>query len=249
MAWGSVVSFASNVEALDLWIAGPVAVLPSKNPVQMAPVKRIRVLVPADYLRLGLDDSVRVSEHVGHRTRELQKEDPSFMLGHIYSLDKPVEPENVAMAKPVADRIQFTPEMERAWVGGYVALQAFYDLANDVPELKAIASVAVDKPSILQLAKLATGTIFMASFGGADPLAVNPAELGMAPVSTEAFNTYFSFAFGEHPIVSGAMIVTKPVPPFDTTAGILGLMAKHPKDVNRQIHVLVISGSRVQPVP
>jgi hypothetical protein len=177
----------------------------------------------------------------------LQKEDSTFQVGHIYALEKPVKPENVAHAKPVAEKIQFTPEMERAWVGGYVALQSFYDLANDVSDIEAIASVAVDKPSILTLAKVATGTIFMTSFNGADPLLVDPAKLGLVPVSTEAFNAQFSFGFGDHPIVSGAMIVTKPMPPFDTTAGILGLIARHPKDPNRQVHIVIISGSRGQP--
>jgi hypothetical protein len=201
-------------------------------------------MVPVDYLRLGLDDSIRVSVHMGRRVQALQKEDPTFQLGHIYSLDKPIKPENVAYAKPVAAKIQFTPEMERAWIGGYVALQSFYELANDVPEIEAIASIAVDKPSVLTLAKLATGTLFTTSFNGADPLSVDPAKLGLVPVSTEAFNAQFSFAFGDHRIVSGAMIVTKPVPPFDTTAGILGLVAQHPKDPNRQVHIVIISGSR-----
>jgi hypothetical protein len=244
LSWGPVVTFKSDVQALDLWIAGPVKMGEGEKTDAVAPTRRVRVLVPSDYLRLGLDDSLRVDQHMRRRFEAIRKEDPKFNGGGIYALDKPIKPENVGYSKPIAEKIQFTPEMERAWVGGYVALEAFYNLANEVPEIEAIASIAVDKPSIFKLAKLATGTQFMTYFGGPDTKSVDPAKLGLLPVALEAFDAPFSFGFGKDPIVSGGMVVTRPLPPLDTTAGILGMVAIHPKDPTRQVHAVVISGVR-----
>lgn len=247
LSWGPVVTFKSDVQALELWIAGPIEITESMKPGDIAPVKRVRVLVPSDYLRLGLDNSLRVDEHMRRRFDALHKEDPKFSAGHLYALEKPIKPENVSYAKAVADKIHFTPEMERAWVGGFVALEAFYNLANDVPVIEDIASIAVDKPSVFKLAKLATGTQFMTAFGGANTRAIDPAKLGLVPVPTEAFDAPFSFGFGHDPIVTGLMVVTKPMPPLDTTAGILSLIAVHPKDPRRQVHIGIISAVRGKP--
>jgi hypothetical protein len=164
LSWGSVVTFHSEVDALSLWIAGPVDTNddPASNTanIPLPAVRRARIFVPGDYLRLGLDDSVRANQYINHRTQVLLKEDPKFGFGHIYSLGKPIKPENIAWAKPVAERIGFSPAMERAWSGGYVALEAFYKLANDVPELKEIADVAMDRPAPWKYVKLAFGSHF-----------------------------------------------------------------------------------------
>lgn len=247
LSWGPIVTFKSDVQALELWIAGPVTITDPMPAGEIAPVQRVRLLVPADYLRLGLDSSLRVDQHMRRRFEALKKEDPKFKMGGIYALDRPIKPENIASAKRVADKIEFTPEMERAWIGGYVALEAFYNLANDVPAIEAIANVAVEKPPVWKLAKLATGTHFMTNFGGPNTHSADPAKLGLVPVALEAFDAPFSFGFGHDPIVTGAMVVTSPIPPYDTTAGVLALVARHPKDPNRQVHVAIISSIRGKP--
>jgi len=244
LSWGPTVTFKSDVQALDLWIAGPVTVGASAKSPEIAPVQRVRVLAPADYLQLGLDNSLRVDQHMHRRFIALRKADPTFKPSHIYALDKPIKPANIVHAKAVADRIQFTPEMERAWIGGFVALEAFYDLAHDVPAIRAIASVAIDRPSILKLSKIATGTHFVTSFGLGQTRLIDPATIGLIPVSTESFDAPFSFAFGDDPIVTGLMVVTKPMPPLDTTAGILAMIAVHPEDATRQVHIALISAVR-----
>ena len=76
------------------------------------------------------------------------------------------------------------------------------------PEIEAIASIAVEKPSVFKLAKLATGTQFMTFFGGPNTQAVDPAKLGLVPVALEAFDAPFSFGFGADAIVTGVMVVT-----------------------------------------
>lgn len=248
MSWGSVAVFHSEVDALDLWIAGPVNTdAGSKENAADSPlptVRRTRVFVPRDYLRLGLDDSVRASQYMNRRMKAILKEDPKFGIGHIYVLDKPVKPENIAYAKPVAARIGFSPAMEQAWTGGYVALQSFYDLADGVPELHDIASIALDRPAPWKLVKLAFGAKFKTFFGGPDARLIDPAKAGLIPVALEAFEAPFSFALGDEPIVSGVMAVTSPTTPLDVSAGILGLVAVHPKDKTRMVQLVAISATR-----
>lgn len=248
MSWGPVAVFSSEVDALDLWIAGPVDTgtgAKGKGADAPAPaVRRTRVFVPRDYLRLGLDDSVRASVYLDQRIRAILKEDPAFGYGHIYTLEKPIKPENVAYAKPVAERIGISPAMERAWAGGYVALQSFYDLAEDVPELREIASVVLERPAPWKLAKLAFGTNFQTFFGGQETqLITDPAKAGLLTGTLETLQAPFSFSLGNDPIVSGVMAVTSPTTLLDVSAGILGLVAVHPKDKTRMVQLVAISAT------
>ncbi|HEY4248893.1 MAG TPA: hypothetical protein VGM64_18865 [Lacunisphaera sp.] len=248
LSWGPVETFHSEVDALSLWIAGPVNTNDdaTSSPANTPPpvVRHIRIFVPGDYLRLGLDDSVRANQYINHRTQVLLKEDPKFGLGHIYSLGTPIKPENVAWAKPVAERIGFSPAMERAWTGGYVALEAFYKLASDVPELKEIADVALDRPAPWKYVKLAFGSHFKTSLDGRRAQLIDPAKSGLLPVALETFQVPFSFSLDNDPIVSGVMAVTSPGAPLDVSAGILGLVAIHPKDQTRMVQLVAISATR-----
>ncbi len=245
ISWGSVVVFHSEVEPIDLWIAGPAdtANVGDAAPASVAPapVHRRRVFVPRDYLRLGLDDSQRVSAFMAARVREIVKQEPGFKPGHIYALDDPIKPEKIAYAKPTGDRLGLTPAMERAWMGGYVALQSFYDTINEVPELREIAEIALEKPSLFKLAKLATGTHFMTGFGGSNGHVVDPARVGLFPARDECFEVPFSFAFGRDPIVSGSMIVTAPAAPLDVSAGIIAVIAFHPQDSTRVVEMVAMA--------
>lgn len=256
LSWGSTVTFRSEVEALDVWLAGPVDVgATAARPDNSVPlrVRRTRVYVPGDYLRLGLDDSERVDLHIRRRTTEILKADPTFATGHIYALDQPVKPEAVALARPIADRIVFTPELERAWMGGYVALQAFYDIVNDTKPLRDIARIAVRKPAPWKLVKVAFGSHFTTTFGGPDARLIQPEQLGLLPVATETFEVPYQLSFGKEPVASGWMVVTRPLPPLDVGAGILALIAFHPKDPTRSVEIVALAahhgGTPAKPAP
>lgn len=125
-----------------------------------------------------------------------------------------------------------------------MALEAFYKLVNDVPELKEIADVALDRPAPWKYAKLAFGGHFRTSLGGREAQLVDPAKMGLLPVALETFEVPFSFSLDRDPIVSGAMAVTAPGAPLDVSAGIIGLVAVHPKDKTRMVHLVAISATR-----
>lgn len=242
VSWGSVVRFKSEVEALEVWLAGPVTAQSDSNAA--APVQRLRVLVPGDYLRLGLDGAAMVDRQIGKLARAAKSDGRELQLGHIYWLDKPVKPENIRYAKPVAEELGITPEVERAWVGGGVALNAFYRVAEDSPPLRRIAELAVAKPRVWKLAKLATGTMFKGGVGNGQSEGIDPAAHGLLPVAQECFKLAFGMSFGEDPMVFGEMVVTSPTPPLDVSAGILALVAINPKDNRKMVHVVLVAAGR-----
>ena len=245
LSWGPAITFRSKPDVLELWLAGPVDVSPNaKSAPHAAPVKRLRLPVPGDYLRLGLDDYARIYLHMARLADASAKSGQPLAFGHIYSMDKPVKPENQKWAKPVAEQIGFTTEMERAWAGGHVAISAFYEIAREVPELRDIATVAVEEPSVLKLAKLAFGTIFKTNMSVLHGGSVDPAPIGLMPVALEAFSMQYGLSFGEDPVVHGEMIVTKPVPPLDVCAGVLGLVAVSPRDSKRLVQINILSAQR-----
>lgn len=245
LSWGPVVTFKSEVATLDLWIAGPVTISPTPSkPPAIAPVKRARLSVPVDFLRLGLDNAIRVDQHIGRRAEALSKEGANFDFGALYAVDSPLPPEAIASAKAAVDQIGFSPETERVWIGGYLALQTFYTIVTTSPELASIASIAIRKPRLWGLSSALKGTQFKASFGGPATIALDPAERGMLPVPTESFEARYAFFFGEAPITGGSLVVSHAAPPLDTAAGILSLFATHPQNPRRIVQVAIVSAVR-----
>ncbi len=246
LSWGPVLTFRSETDALDLWIAGPVdAAAPADGAA--ARVRRVRIFVPREFLRLGLDASARATVTFASRLRQAQAEDPGFRAGHLFALDRAIPPDEIERAKPVAARVGFTPELERAWVGGIVALQAFYELVDDVPELREIVAPALAKPSAWKLAKSVFGTHSRTEFGGGGTSRLDARDVGLLPVATETFGAPVSFAFDKDPIVAGVLVVTAPVAPLDLCAGVLAGVAAHPKDRKRVVELQVISTARGAP--
>ena len=92
VSWGPVVTFQSHAEALEVWIAGPVDMksATTEAATKPAPVKRLRVRVPGDYLRLGLDNSARVDLRIRSLVAAAERENKPVDMGNIYALDKPV---------------------------------------------------------------------------------------------------------------------------------------------------------------
>jgi hypothetical protein len=245
LSWGPVITFKSKIEALEIWIAGPVDSPSSMTgPVQSAKTRRMRVCVPGDYLRLGLDGTARIIMHIEQRARETQREHLALNFGQIYAMDSPIKTRNIGYAKSVADQIGFSPEMDRAWIGGSVALETFYDTIEHVRLLRKIASVAIERPPLWKLALLVVGTQFKTMLGNGQTHPVDPGAFGLMAVKLECFSIPFEIFFGTDSLVFGELAVTAPSSPLDVCAGILGLLAVNPKDHRRMVQVVIISAQR-----
>lgn len=245
LPWGSTVVFESDAEAIDLWIAGPVVVDPSRSsanePALPPKTRRTRVYLAKDILQMGLDDTVRAQRFLHRQVEEIKHEDPAFNADHIFALHKPIDPKTVHWAKPRAERMGMTPEIERTWVGGWVALHAIYEALNGQPDLRRMVEVAFDKPSMLRLAKMALGTVFYMGIDGVNSKVLDPAQVNLPPIARECLEAPFLFSFDHRAISHGALVVTTPKPPLDLSAGILGAIAVHPKDRTRMVQASVIS--------
>jgi hypothetical protein len=241
LSWGSKVTFQSDAEALDLWLAGPVDATDGHASMAPPQTHAARVFVPSGYMRLGLDNSVRALMFLAGRVHALQTEDPKFKEASLYALAHPVPAEHVAQAKPFGDRIGMSPELERAWAGGYVALQSFYTCVESVDALQDIAGVAVQRPSLWKLARLATGTSFAVGFG--EPIRLDPIPPALLSVGHETFQLPYAFSLGRDHLVDGVMAVTSPTPPLDVCAGIIAFMAVHPSHPDRVVEAIAISAT------
>jgi hypothetical protein len=245
LSWGPIITFKSKIEALEIWLAGPVdSPSSTTGPVPPARTRRMRVCVPGDYLRLGLDDTARIIMHIEQRARETQREHLALNFEQIYATDSPIRARNIGYAKPVADQIGFSPEMERAWIGGTVALETFYDTIEHVRLLRRIAYVAIERPPLWKLALLVVGTQFKTMLGNGQTHPIDPGALGLMPVKRECFSIPFEIRFGNDSLVFGELAVTAPSSPLDVSAGILSLLAVNPKDHRRMVQVVLISAQR-----
>lgn len=236
-------TFESKAEALQVWVAGPVDVTTATTSadaaavVAPAPAKRVRVTIPADYLRLGLDDSARAALVLMEHVQRAKAEGRGLATEHLYGRESPIPPEQMGPGEELVAQLGLTTEAGRAWCGGYVALRTFLKAIEGVPALREIADTAVAKPGGWKLAKAAlTGKANLATNIG-NARAVDPTALGLMPVKSDVFLFDYSMAFGGTPVVEGALVVTAPAPPLDVSAGILGFIAAHPKDPRRAVHL------------
>jgi hypothetical protein len=241
LSWGSTVKFVSAWEAIDLWIAGPVDVTRAdRKPQQNVAVERARVLVPVEFLRIGFDRSARTNIELAQTIKRLTDAGVKLDFGLFYMLDKPVDVRAVPAAKELAHKLEFTPDKERAWAGGSIALQGFYELAVGLPELRDIVMNAVDKPSPLQLAAAAFGPDVRVTMD-LNVVHLDVAKAALLPVDSPAFEQKFTLSMGKAPLVHSGAGVTAARAPLDVSGGIIMFFAVHPKDLGRVVHALAIA--------
>lgn len=241
--WGPVSVFNANPEPLELTLIGPVQVNPVPGPRREAqpPVKRTRVLVPGAYMRLGLDGTARSLLHLMEANRRLMKDDPDYRRVNLWSRTSPVPAEEIRLYKPIVARLGWTIGQERLFVGGLVSLQSFYEIAKSVPELREIAMTVINHPSVWAMAKAAFGAGPHTQFYLNETLCpLQAREAGLLETGFEAYQIPFEMSLQDSTLVNCMMGVTRPVPPLDVSAGILALVAFHPKDARRVIEVKLI---------
>jgi len=241
--WGPVSVFNADPEPLEVTMIGPVQVKPGPRPGKEVRVEltRTRVLVPGAFMRLGLDGTARSCIRLMEASRRLMKEDPSFKPVNLWSRTSPVPADQLRLYKPIAARLGRTPEDERLFVGGLVSLQSFYEIAKSDPVLRDIAMTVINRPSAWALAKSAFGAGPNTQFFLNDSLCpLKASEAGLLEVGAEVFQVPFEMSLQGTALVDCFMAVTRPVPPLDVSAGILALVAFHPKDPGRVIELKLL---------
>jgi len=241
--WGPVSIFNADPEPLEVTVIGPVQVKPSPRSGKEPKVElsRTRVLVPGAFMRLGLDGTARSCIRLMEATRRLVKEEPGFKPVNLWSRTSPVPSEQLRLYKPIAARLGRTPEDERLFVGGLVSLQSFYEIAKSDPVLRDIAMTVINRPSAWALAKSAFGAGPNTQFFLNDGLCpLKASDAGIVEPGFEIFQVPFEMSLQGTSLVNCFMAVTRPVPPLDVSAGILALVAIHPKDTTRVIELKLL---------
>jgi hypothetical protein len=192
-------------------------------------------------MRLGLDGTARSCIRLMEATRRLMADDPQYKPVSLWSRTSPVPVQEIRLYKPIAAKLGRTPEDERLFVGGLVSLQSFYEIARGEPVLREIAMTVINKPSVWSMAKAAFGAGPNTQFFLNDTLCrIRPAEFGLLDPGLETYQVPFEMSLQGTTLVNCFIAVTRPVPPLDVSAGIIGLVAFHPKDIRKVIELKLL---------
>lgn len=126
--------------------------------------------------------------------------------------------------------------VERAFAGMMPALSAFFEAVQSVPALKSIVWDVIDLPSAWSLVK-GRGNLNL-GFGINDFGEVDAKEWDLA---SEVYRMSVPMSLNNQPALDVTFFVTAPRPPLLTTAGVVGIVATHPKKKQKRLEIRVVS--------
>ena len=200
--------------ALDIQTTGPFS---SSHPGNAPATKPARTMISPDLLGLGLDQSCRASiKWFRNSTGVAPKE-------------KPPAP---------------SPEEQRALVGFFPALMAFFEAVEKTPGLRDILWDIVEKPSVWSIlrrgGRVDTGIDFKETPSLIEARAEKPATAG------DVFRMPLKLALNDQPALRCALIVTAPRPPLLTCAGIIGIDADPPEGSAKHLTIRLVASRRTE---
>lgn len=211
---GQTLEFSAQASrALKIHALGPFATLPvnPKTAAKKAEDKTARAAVFPEFLAMGLDRSARV------------------MLDH-----------GVTSATSVfTDEMKLSAAEEKAVVGGFVSLLAFFNTAQQTPGLREIVWEIIDLPSVWSLTRSLGKIRPNFNFGVALCGTLDPAGWGLG--ARPLYQYPFGITLNEKPAVNCAFFVAAPDPPLLTTAGIVGFTAESPSQHDKHMLVQLIA--------
>lgn len=225
---GADVVFTEDRAALVVRVLGPYKRVDDFNdPAQLklsvkdAKDVTTRILVNADFLRLGFDracESVLV-------VREAMKTQPASREFKWNIGTKPYPEDVIKEARTKADALGLTHERERAFVGAVPALQEFWRLASRTRGLQEIVKDVADLPwwSIIRKGgdvKSKLKPVFSAS----QRVTLN----GLRGAAETAYLFPFVLEINDSPALSCSVMAVDPRPPLLPSAGIVSIAAQSP---------------------
>lgn len=189
-----------------------------------------RVLVNADFLRLGFD---RACESV-LAVREAVKNRPGGGTFNWSVGPKPFPADAVKAARAEADRVGLTAERERAFVGATPALREFWRLVSRTRGLQDIVKDVADLPWWAIIRK-----------GGDVKSKLKPAFSASQRITLDGFRGIkapgyifpFELEINDSPALSCSVMAVDPRPPLLASAGIVAIAAQAPD--GKGPHVMV----------
>lgn len=230
---GLEVNLGGRRTAIAMTLIGPVTKRQADQGAVNPEVKRRRLLVNADYLRLGFDaacESALVLRAAG-------AESPGGAARFQPRLATKPFPEETAKANaPLALQVGFTPERERAYYGMVPVLLEFVNLIVKTPGLQDILKEVID----------VSWWSVLSSGGKAKPhiqvigRLVQKFDLG-AETTLQQYGFPFVLEVNDKPAMASILIVCEPWAPMATTGGVIGIQAGRPFDKEPQLTVRLIA--------
>jgi hypothetical protein len=229
---GAKHTFASTVATIEMRLFGPFLGDPKTNAGSPPREQKARMQVKSDYLALGLD---RWFADVFNRrgTRPLPND---------YS-SSPFTAEQIATTAAIAKEVGFTPAADRAAAGGLLALGEFFSVAQKTPGLADIVQQIVDRPSLWSIAThLGVGVRIHWATQKDIVVRWDPAAWGWpsVPVYRGAYRLDLNGALA----ANIEFLVTSPVPPLQTCAGVIGITANSASRPDRRVELRVLGARR-----
>lgn len=232
-ATGTEVKFAGRRAAIKLALLGPVTQVQADRGPVSPEVKRRRLLVNAEYLGLGLNSACEA-------ILALRVENAKRAPGDRFDTKlgrKPFPLEVTKANRALADEVGFTLERERGFFGSVPALMEFLNLIVKTPGLQDILKEVMDVSWWSLLASAGKTNIRLQYL----PANVEKLDSFGGGLAQHAFP--FALMLNEKPAMACVLVVTDPVAPVGTTAGVIGIQAGRPYAPEPQLTVRLV-GSR-----
>jgi hypothetical protein len=184
------------------------------------------------YLGLGLDRAAAASV----RIQEAATVHGPFRNGTV-----PFSPAEIEKSQELATNWKLTSAEERALAGSYPALLSYFNVVQHTEDLFDIASNVIDRPSLFSLA-IHLGIRSIGFDWQKQRLTSTAPRAWGLPANTTLYEIPMILMLNEHPSLNITMVVTAPHPPLLTSAGIIGILAEHPKKTEPYLTLRVISG-------
>lgn len=197
---------------------------------------RSRALVSRDFLRLDLYRTAEVVRRI-HAAAEAS-------LGKAWSFHSGTQPYGAAVVaanRRNLARLPMDVADRRSFTGSILALSEFFQVIQATPGLDRILLQVIEKPGVMDLLRHAgeTGPSFTIVFAGP----VDASDVFWAgggphvPTDLLGINVIL---FGR-PVLTMALVLTPPAPPFEVTAGVLGAVAWGPAHPDRVVVVRLLA--------
>lgn len=234
---GHAFELSSAQTFLEIGLIGPLAAAANDRKVTTAVegMKRRVVGVAGDYLSLGLDRMPAMAL----RVEQAKRENPDRPQGNLQINNQPFPADVVAKNREAADAAGITEADERAVVGGILAMIEFFQIAARTPGLQDVLEEVIDIPwwSIIRSGGKMPGMSLVVLPGFSE---LPAADWGLAG-DARIYGFPLQLFLNEKPALLFQLAVTAPRPPWQASAGVIGLAAGRPDGKGPQLHLRIVA--------
>jgi hypothetical protein len=237
---GHKLDFPSSRAFADVETIGPFVENNSTHKAQTVEDGTSRVELNPAFLGLGFDRAAVAGRRLG-------KLGDDEKIGRLLSVgQKPFSKRQITKAQEFQATAKLTQEEERAIAAISPALQGYFALATETPQLSKILFKVFDMPSAWSILKHARMPDVFIGAAITDANVEDP-RVWHLPENQAVYSFPWAVMVNDQPALEIGAIVTAPRPPFLLTGGVLSLLASDPKDAEKYLTLYLVSARRAAP--